>query len=105
MADSAPLQITVEITFEDGPAARQRRFRLSRQVMLPPALAFDGSLPIDGQARGRVDFNLPEGQRIRAAAMLRHDPAHPGMGSSAELLDLESEQVQAILSYIETHTR
>lgn len=105
MAHKAPLQVTIQITLDDGPAAGQRRFRLSRQVELPPALSFDGGLPLDGQVRGRVSFYLPEGPQIDAAALLRHDPEHPDRGSIAELLDLEPEQTQALLSYIEQRTR
>ncbi len=102
MAASAPLRVTVEIHLQDGPAAGQHRFRLSRRLQLPPALSFDGELPLEGEGLGRLWLELPDGTRLPALwARLRYDPEHPERGSQAELLDLGPEAVQAIQSYIE----
>ena len=101
MAISAQLRITVEIMLHEGPAAGQRRFRLSRRVELPPRLLFDGPLPLQGQCRGEAAFGLPGGPAITSRALLHHDPQHPELGSAAELVDLEQEALQALQTYIE----
>jgi len=108
MATSAPLRVTVEIKLHEGPAAGQRRFRLSRRVELPPRLSFDGSLPLEGQCRGEVTFVLPAapleqgpGTAITGRALLHHDPQRPELGSEVELVDLELEALQALQTYIE----
>ena len=99
MNQSAPLKITVEI---DLPMITPiRRFRLSREIKLPPAIAFDGELPVEGALRGAVSFSLPGGPEITTAAVLHHDPEHRLRGSEAELLNLQPEEVQAIQTYIE----
>jgi hypothetical protein len=103
---SAPLTVTVEIRVLEGPSAGQRRYRLSRRIQLPPTLSFQADLPLEGQAQGRVTFQLPgAGLEIQARALLRYDPEHPELGSGAELLDLPPEVVQALQTYIENHGR
>ncbi len=102
---TAPLQVTVEIQLESGPAAGQRRFRLSRQIDLPPALHFDRELPLVGQGHGRVTFVLPNGTTIEASATLFSDPEHPEQGSTAELLDLEPAALEDVQSYITQRIR
>jgi hypothetical protein len=99
--NSAPLRVTVEIKFHEGPAAGQRRFRLSRQLELPPRLLFDGPLPLEGQCRGEATYALPGEAPVTCRALLHHDPEHPEQGSSAELADLELEELQALQTYIE----
>lgn len=102
MTPEAPLQITVEIHLEDGPAAGQRRFRLSRRLHLPPALSFEAALPVEGEGLGRLSLELPGYGRLdQVWARLRFDPEHPERGSRAELLDLRPDAVQAIQSTIE----
>jgi hypothetical protein len=104
MATSAPLHVTVEIELHEGPAAGQRRFRLSRELELPPRLHFDGPLPLEGQCRGKAAFVLPDqasGTPIAGRALLHHDPERPELGSAVELLDLEQEALQALQTYIE----
>ena len=101
MATSAPLRVTVEIKLHEGPAAGQRRFRLSRRVELPPRLLFDGPLPLEGQCRGEATFTLPGEAAVTGRALLHHDPQRPELGSAAELVDLELEALQALQTYIE----
>jgi hypothetical protein len=104
-ARSAPLQVTVEIELESGDAAGERRFRLSRQVLLPPALRFDLGLPLEGEGRGFVCLRLPGGEAIATRALLRFDPEKPERGSEAELVGLEPEALLALERYIEERTR
>ncbi len=109
--NSAPLRVTVEIRLHEGPAAGQRRFRLSRQLELPPRLLFDGPLPLEGQCRGEATFVLPAapleqgpdraGAAITGRALLHHDPQRPELGSAVELVDLEQEALAALQTYIE----
>ncbi len=99
MPPSAPLKITVEINLPLSPPAR--RFRLSREITLPPAITFDRELPLEDSIRGTVSFTLPGGPRITARAVLYCDPEHPQRGSEAELLNLQPEEVQAFQTYIE----
>lgn len=103
MATSAPLCVTVEIKLHEGPAAGQRRFRLSRQLELPPRLLFDGPLPLEGQCRGEATYTLPlPGEApVTCRALLYHDPQRPELGSAVELVDLELEALQALQTYIE----
>jgi len=97
----APLRVTVEIQLLDGPAAGQRRFRLSKRLALPPSLDFPGPLPLEGEGLGQISFLLPlEGPMIMARALLRFDPEHPERGSRAELVDLSPELLAALQSYI-----
>jgi hypothetical protein len=102
MTPEAPLQITVEIHLQSGPAAGQRRFRLSRGLHLPPALSFDAELPVEGEGMGRLTLDLPGCGRLdQVWARLRFDPEHPERGSRAEFLDLRPEAVQSIQTFIE----
>ena len=100
MSLEAPLWVTVEIELLDGPAARERRFRLSHRLELPPALAFEQGLPLSGEGRGRVTFRLPDGTWIQADALLHHDPEHPEQGSEARLVELTTAAREAIETYI-----
>lgn len=83
----------------DGPAAGERRFRLSQSLALPPALSFAGALPLYGEGHGQVSFRLPGGRLMRARALLRHDPEQPERGSEARLLDLTEEELAALETY------
>jgi hypothetical protein len=105
MSWSAPLRVTAEIRMHEGPAAGERRFRLSQSIALPPALRFAAGLPLEGRALGEVRFELPGSQPIRCRVLLHHDPEHPGRGSEAELLDLTPEVLETVKSYIENHQR
>ncbi len=100
----APLQVVVELALESGPAAGERRYRLSRSIGLPPRLRFDRALPVEGEARARLRFGLPTGERLELRALVHHDPDHPERGSDAELVDLRPETIQTILRYIEERT-
>jgi len=105
MRPRAPLSVTVEITLLDGPSSGERRFRLSRLVELPPCLRFDSSLPIEGEGRGEVSFQMPGGGPwLKARAQLRCDPEHPEQGTSAELVDLPPEMLHALEAYIDNPT-
>ena len=99
MYSTAPLKITAEIDLPLRPPSR--RFRLSREISLPPAITFDAALPLEGSARGAVTFTLPGGQAISARALLHYDPEHPERGSAAEFIGLAPEEVEAIQTYIE----
>jgi hypothetical protein len=97
--------VSVEISFESGSALGQRRFRLSHCIELPPLVAFQRELPLEGEALGRVDFRLPDGQRITTRALLHHDPEHPERGSRAELVDVRPDALLAIQTYIEQRSQ
>lgn len=101
----APLRSTVEIALEDGPAAGERRFRLSSRLELPAQLVFEHGLPVEGRCRGGVRFSLPAGPEIHCAAWLQHDPERPGSGSRAELMDASPEVRQSLQSYIEQRSK
>jgi hypothetical protein len=102
MYAEAPLQVTVEISLQSGPAAGQRRFRLSRGLCMPPALSFASEVPVDGEALGRLWLELPDGTKLEQVwARLRSDPEHLERGSRAELLDLRPETIEAIKRYVE----
>ena len=101
MNRNAPLQVTVEIRFESGPTAGQRRFRLSHSLGLPPEIQFHHPLPLEGEGSGQVRFTLPEGTSITALATLYFDPEHPERGSHAELLDVSKTDLAAIETYID----
>lgn len=100
MSREAPLQVTVEIRLLDGPAAGERRFRLSRQVELPAALSFEQALPVEGEARADIAFQLPDGARITSRAWVGCDPEHPEQGSTARLHDPAPQALQALETYI-----
>lgn len=98
----APLYVTVELSLESGPAAGERRFRLSHRVQLPPTLCFAKPLPLEGAEKGQVRFFLPDRpQAVVAQATLFFDPQRPEQGSTAELVGLGPEETQAIEQYIE----
>jgi hypothetical protein len=98
MTPSAPLQVTVELHLASG----ERRFRLTHRLQLPPALAFHGPLPVEGEELGRVSLRLPDGTELQKVwARLHFDPEHPERGSRAELLDLRAEVARAIQSHVE----
>jgi hypothetical protein len=100
---SAPLQVTVEIELQSGPASGERRFRLSHEIELlaVPTLRFERALPVEGVAEGRVSFTLPGGERVESAAILRCDPERPDRGSAAELVSLEAPAALAVQTYVE----
>jgi hypothetical protein len=106
MKPSAPLYVTVEIKLLDGPSSGERRFRLSELVELPPRLCFGGSLPIEGEARGEVSFQMPGGGPwLKARAQLSFDPEHPEQGTSADLIDPAPEMLHVLEAYIENPTK
>ena len=100
MPPSAPLRVAVEIELRTGPAAGERRFRLTRAATLPATLVFAGRLPMAADARGEVAFALPDGERIRAAALLRADPEAPEGGFTAELVGLDEAGRAALREYV-----
>ncbi len=103
MPFDAPLRVTVEIRFEDGPVSGQRLFRLSHTIALPPRLYFARGLPIEGEVKGMVTFVLPDAGEIQSAAILHYDPNRPEAGSEAELPNLTKENLQLIQNYIERY--
>ncbi len=100
MPISIPLQVTVALQLQSGPAQGERRFRLCHALELfPPTLCFAGALPIEGGGQARVSFALPAGSQFEAAAALFHDPEYPERGSRAELLGLSAEQMELLQAY------
>jgi len=99
----APLQVALEIELTAGPAAGQRRFRLTRSLGWPAVrLACDEPLPLEGKGSARVRFELPTGEPIEADARLVCDPEHPERGSEVELLGLTAGQLGLLEAYVES---
>jgi|GEM_PF-4588804 hypothetical protein len=102
MPPRAPLQISVEINLLGGPAAGERRFRLSHLIEMPGVLHLSSGLPIEGEQIGKVRFTLPTlPSTIAAAAKLIFDPEKPEHGCRIEMLDLSATEIESIRSYIE----
>lgn len=98
----APFNVTVEIALRDGPSGGERRFRLGRELSLPPRIAFQGTLPVVGAGRGEISFQMPGGGPwVRSLARLRFDPEQPELGATADLVDPAPETVQVLEAYIE----
>jgi hypothetical protein len=98
----APLRVSLEIELTAGPAAGQRRFRLTRSLAWPAVrLACDAPLPLEGQGTARVRFDLPTGERIEADALVFCDPEDPERGSEVELRGLTAERLALLEAYVE----
>lgn len=102
MAAEVPLRVTVRVRLASGPAAGERRERLSDALSWPPArLHFAGGLPLEGTGEGSVGFVLPGSELpIVCAARLHFDPEHPEQGSTAELGALSEEQQALLEAYL-----
>ncbi|MBK8479690.1 MAG: hypothetical protein IPL40_00715 [Proteobacteria bacterium] len=102
MPKDVPLRVTVRLWLATGPAAGERRERLSDALRWPQArLHFPHELPLEGAGEGSVAFFLPgEATPIACAARLYFDPERPQQGSTAELLALEVAQQAALEAFV-----
>lgn len=102
MPPRAPLYVSVEVNLLAGPAASERRFRMSHLIEMPGVLHFRKGLPIEGEVIGQARFVLPTtAAPISASAKLTFDPEKPELGSRIEMLNLSAAEIESIRSYIE----